>query len=105
MTALRVCVLRGWRGKSVLCATDASELHTEHTYASAADTHAESEPDTPASLTMAHVADDGDGSVQVEPDISVDQSAVRTKRSKVIDYQVSRCYRFPWVDTITVRVT
>lgn len=92
VTALRVCVLQGWQGKNILCATDSSEMHTEHTHTH--DTRADSEPDTPTSLTTAHIADDNDDSDESQPDIVIDQSAVRTKRSKVISYQVNRSYRF-----------
>ncbi|XP_023117926.1 CST complex subunit CTC1 isoform X1 [Amphiprion ocellaris] len=31
VTALRVCVLRGWRGNNILCVTERSELHTDYT--------------------------------------------------------------------------
>lgn len=92
MTALRVCVLQGWRGKDILCVTDSSEMHTEHTH----DTHAHSEPDTPASLTTAHIADDDDdgddNSDEIQSSVAINQLAVRTKRSKVISYQVACSY-------------
>lgn len=97
VTALRVCVLQGWQGKNILCATDSSEMRTEHTH----DTHAHSEPDTPASLTTAHIADDNDDSDESHPDIVIDQSAVRTKRSKVISYQVNCSYRFADIGCLT----
>lgn len=89
VTELCVCGLENWRGKSILCATDKSEMHTEHTHTF--DTRADSEPDTPASLTMSHIAED-DGSDEYQPDTVSDQSAVRTKRSKVINYQVNGGY-------------
>lgn len=59
-------------------------MHTEHTHTF--DTHADSDPDTSASLTMSHVTEDN-GADEDQPDTVSDQSAVRTKRSKVINYQ------------------
>ncbi|XP_078793031.1 CST complex subunit CTC1 isoform X5 [Oryzias latipes] len=31
VTALRTCVLRGWRGNNILCVTEQSQLHTDYT--------------------------------------------------------------------------
>lgn len=73
-------------------------MHTEHTHA--VDTRADSEPDTPASLTMAHIADDNDCD-ESQPDIVIDQSAARTKRSKVISYQVNCGYGFADLGCLT----
>lgn len=98
VTVLRVCVLQGWRGKNILSATDGSEMHTEHTHTF--DTHAGSEPDMPASLTMSHIAED-DGADENKPDTVGDQSAARTKRSKVINYQVNCSKRLPRTDCLT----
>lgn len=90
VTALRVCVLQGWRGKSILCVTDSSEMHSEHSHTF--DTHDDSETDTPASLTMSHIPQD-DGADENQPDAVNDQPAVKTKRSKVINYQVNCSFR------------
>lgn len=98
VTALRVCALQGWRGKDILCATDGSDMHTEHTHAF--DSHADSEPGTPASLTMSHMAED-DGADEEQSDAVGDQSAVRTKRSKFINYQVKCGYRLADTDCVT----
>ncbi|RVE60932.1 hypothetical protein OJAV_G00185670 [Oryzias javanicus] len=61
VTALRVCVLRGWRGNNILCVTERSQLQT----------------DTP--LLMSHDCE------EEEPDLN--QSGVRMKRSRIISYQ------------------
>ncbi|XP_018530294.1 CST complex subunit CTC1 isoform X2 [Lates calcarifer] len=75
VTALRVCVLRGWRGNNILCATDRSEIHTDYT-----PTHTpEDQLDTPPSM-MSHTEEE-------EPDRDVVQSGVRMKQSRVISYQ------------------
>ncbi|XP_074484534.1 CST complex subunit CTC1 isoform X1 [Sebastes fasciatus] len=80
VTALRVCVLRGWRGNNILCATDQSELHTNYT-------HTDSPSDTPPPLVMSHVDDDDGDCEEAEPERDVVQSAVKMKTSKVISYQ------------------
>lgn len=85
MKALRVCFLRGWRGNNILCATDHSEIHTNYT-------HVDSQLDTPPPLMMSHI-DDGD-SVEVEPERDINQSTVRIKWSRIINYQVK--YREYW---------
>lgn len=79
MTALRVCVLRGWRGNNILCTTERSEIHTNYT-------QVDSQVDTPPPLMMSHI-EDGDG-VEVEPEGDINQSTVRIKRSRIISYQV-----------------
>ncbi|XP_069031586.1 CST complex subunit CTC1 [Embiotoca jacksoni] len=87
VTALRVCVLRGWRGNNILCVTERSEIHTnytltqEHTHTPE---HTHSQPDTPL-LMMSH-ADDEDCE-EAEPEGYVIQSGVRLKESTVISYQ------------------
>ncbi|XP_039996989.1 CST complex subunit CTC1 isoform X2 [Xiphias gladius] len=86
VTALRVCVLRGWRGNNILCATDQSELHTNYTptHTPVENTHSESQSDMPPSM-MSHV--DDDDCEEVEPERDVVQSGVRMKHSRVISYQ------------------
>ncbi|XP_029932197.1 CST complex subunit CTC1 isoform X2 [Myripristis murdjan] len=98
VTALRVCVLHGWRGNSVLCVTDRSTLHThtqehthtpgdgehthtqEHTHTPGEDTHTDTQSDLSLSLR------DNDPE-EAEPETDAVQSAVRMKQSKVISYQ------------------
>ncbi|KAM3590263.1 uncharacterized protein V6R79_006747 [Siganus canaliculatus] len=77
VTSLRVCVLRGWRGNNILCATQQSELHTDYTHTSS--------QATPPTLMMSHVGDDG--GEEAGPQRDSIQSSVRTKRSRVISYQ------------------
>ncbi|XP_071321225.1 CST complex subunit CTC1 isoform X2 [Trachinotus anak] len=86
VTALRVCVLRGWRGNNILCVTDYSEIHTNYTptHTPVVDTHAESQSDT-TPMTTSH-ADDVDCE-EAEPEREVVQSGVRMKESRVISYQ------------------
>ncbi|XP_078101338.1 CST complex subunit CTC1 isoform X2 [Sander vitreus] len=81
VTALRVCVLRGWRGNNILCATDRSEIHTNYTL-----TDPEPPSDTPPPLMMSH-NDDEDCEEEAEPERDAGQSAVRMKKSRVISYQ------------------
>ncbi|XP_062239950.1 CST complex subunit CTC1 isoform X2 [Platichthys flesus] len=83
VTALRVCVLRGWRGNNILCVTDQSEIHTNYTPAHTLmnDTHAESQSDTPPSL-MLHA--DEDVSEEAE---SEGESGRSLKQARVISYQ------------------
>ncbi|XP_051249640.1 CST complex subunit CTC1 [Dicentrarchus labrax] len=83
VTALRVCVLRGWRGNNILCATDQSEIHTNYTHTPPDYTHTPS--DTPPPLMMSH--SDDDDCDEAEPDRDSVQSAVSMKRSRVISYQ------------------
>ncbi|XP_075941151.1 CST complex subunit CTC1 isoform X5 [Anarhichas minor] len=85
VTALRVCVLRGWRGSNILCVTDQSEIHTNYTHPPVGDTHTDTPLDTPPPLMMSHV-DDEDGQ-EVEPERGVNQSGFRMKKSRVISYQ------------------
>ncbi|KAF1371464.1 hypothetical protein PFLUV_G00277980 [Perca fluviatilis] len=81
VTALRVCVLRGWRGNNILCATDRSEIHTNYTL-----TDPEPPSDTPPLLMMSH-NDDDHSEEEAEPEREAGQSAVRMKKSRVISYQ------------------
>uniref|UniRef100_A0A8C9ZYJ2 CST complex subunit CTC1 n=1 Tax=Sander lucioperca TaxID=283035 RepID=A0A8C9ZYJ2_SANLU len=80
VTALRVCVLRGWRGNNILCVTDRSEIHTNYTL-----TDPEPPSDTPPPLMMSH--NDDDDCEEAEPERDAGQSAVRMKKSRVISYQ------------------
>ncbi|KAM9335138.1 CST complex subunit CTC1 [Symphorus nematophorus] len=86
VTALRVCVLRGWRGNNILCVTDQSEIHTNYTHTPVDDTHSDSQLDTPPPTVMSQ-ADDDDDDEEAEPEPDTVQSAVRMKQSKVISYQ------------------
>ncbi|XP_062301241.1 CST complex subunit CTC1 [Scomber scombrus] len=77
VTALRVCVLRGWRGNNILCVSERSEIHThtqEHTHTPA---------DTPPTVMMSH----SEEKEEAEPETDSVQSAVRMKESRVISYQ------------------
>lgn len=93
VTALRVCVLHGWRGNSVLCVTDRSTLHTHtqehaHTPGDGEDTHTaveDTHTDTQSDLSLSLRHNDPE---EAEPETDVVQSAVRMKQSKVISYQV-----------------
>lgn len=67
--------------------TGSSEMHTEHAHTPADETHTDPELDTSLPLMMSHI--DNDTSVEVEPDIDINQSALRIKRSRVISYQVT----------------
>ncbi|XP_073332264.1 CST complex subunit CTC1 [Pagrus major] len=86
VTALRVCVLRGWRGNNILCVTDQSEIHTNYTHTPGDNTHTDSQANTPPPLMMSHV-DDDDDCEEAEPEKVTVQSAVKMKRSRVISYQ------------------
>ncbi|XP_042369475.1 CST complex subunit CTC1-like, partial [Plectropomus leopardus] len=86
VTDLRVCVLRGWKGNNILCATDRSEIHTNYTHTPADDTHTCSPTDPPPPLMMSH-SDDDDDCEEAEPEREAVQSAVRMKKSRVISYQ------------------
>ncbi|XP_044197449.1 CST complex subunit CTC1 [Thunnus albacares] len=77
VTALRVCVLRGWRGNNILCVSDRSEIHA-HTQER---THTPA--DTPPPVMMSHT----DEKEEAEPERDTVQSAVRMKESRVISYQ------------------
>uniref|UniRef100_A0A3B3HPY4 CST complex subunit CTC1 n=1 Tax=Oryzias latipes TaxID=8090 RepID=A0A3B3HPY4_ORYLA len=77
VTALRTCVLRGWRGNNILCVTEQSQLHTDYTpihthQHTHTPTHPHQHPNTP---TQTHQ----------HPDFS--QSGVRVKQSRIISYQ------------------
>ncbi|XP_034005838.1 CST complex subunit CTC1-like, partial [Trematomus bernacchii] len=80
VTALRVCVLRGWRGNNILCVTERSEIHTDYTHP-AAHTH------TPAATAPPPVMSQVEDCEETEPERDVGQSAVRMKKSRVISYQ------------------
>lgn len=86
MTALRVCVLRGWRGNNILCVTERSEIHPDYTHTHY--THTDSQSDTPTPLMMSHV--DECECEEAEPEQDTVQSALRMKRSRVISYQVTQ---------------
>ena len=85
MTALRVCVLRGWRGNNILCVTDQSEMHANYTptHTPVDNTYTESQSDTPQAVMLC--ADDCE---EAEPERDVVQSGVGMKHSRVISYQV-----------------
>ncbi|KAM8900324.1 CST complex subunit CTC1 isoform 2-T2 [Spinachia spinachia] len=74
VTALRVCVLRGWRGNYILCVTDQSELHTNYT---------DTLLDTPPPLVMSHV--ENEDCEKVEPE--TDKAGFRMKKSRIISYR------------------
>ncbi|XP_043954543.1 CST complex subunit CTC1 isoform X3 [Gambusia affinis] len=85
VTALRVCVLRGWRGNGVLCVTDRSEIHTGYTQEH---THPEDpEPPLLSAAGPAHsdqlLMDKEEAELEELPV----QSGGRIKRSRVISYQ------------------
>lgn len=85
VTALRVCVLRGWRGNNILCVTEQSEIHTDYTRTDTPVT--ESQSDTPPRM-MSHNCE------EAEPERDVVQSGIRVKLSKVISYQVRNTLSF-----------
>ncbi|XP_061618946.1 CST complex subunit CTC1 isoform X2 [Phyllopteryx taeniolatus] len=68
VTALRVCGLMPWRGKSILCATEHSEMHKTH-----------DQRRTSAEDTLPPT--------ESQPGRHDDQSADRLKESRVISYQ------------------
>uniref|UniRef100_A0A096LY92 CST complex subunit CTC1 n=1 Tax=Poecilia formosa TaxID=48698 RepID=A0A096LY92_POEFO len=73
-TALRVCVLRRWRGNGVLCVTDRSETH----------------PEDPEPLPLSGPAHSDQllmGLEEAEPEELPVQSGGRIKHSSVISYQ------------------
>ncbi|XP_069375009.1 CST complex subunit CTC1 isoform X2 [Paralichthys olivaceus] len=84
VTALRVCVLRGWRGNNILCVTDQSQIHTNYTPERTLvnDTHAESQSDTPPSMMLE--ADDDHVSEEAEPERD---SGGSLKQARVISYK------------------
>uniref|UniRef100_UPI0037E89C2B CST complex subunit CTC1 isoform X2 n=1 Tax=Semicossyphus pulcher TaxID=241346 RepID=UPI0037E89C2B len=84
VTALRVCVLRGWRGDNILCVTDQSEIHTNYTHTQIF-THTETQSDTPPAPMMSQ--GDCDDCEEAEPERDILQSGVRMKQSRVITYQ------------------
>ncbi|XP_061816417.1 CST complex subunit CTC1 [Nerophis lumbriciformis] len=69
VTALRVCVLKAWRGSNILCVTEHSEIHKTHTPAE----------DTPPAMSPPLMTS--------QPEMCLVQSAVRIKHSRVISYQ------------------
>lgn len=85
VTRLRVCHLRSWRGNSILAVTDASEILTHSPRAHGEDASAGSQQDTPPAVMMSSV----DDAAEAEPQRSSTHTT-RTKRSRVINYQVSR---------------
>ncbi|XP_037832541.1 CST complex subunit CTC1 [Kryptolebias marmoratus] len=116
VTALRVCVLRGWRGNNILCVTERSDIHTEYTHTeeqthteythTAEQTHTEythTEEQTHTEYThtakqthfeYTHTEEQthNDSPLlmdceEAEPEEDPVQSAVRMKRSRVISYQ------------------
>ncbi|XP_047241291.1 CST complex subunit CTC1 isoform X4 [Girardinichthys multiradiatus] len=106
VTALRVCVLRGWRGNNVLCVTDRSQIHTGYTHTLTGHTHSNTHTDrthtphaqhhtltghTPADHTHSdhHLLINHEEAEpeEAEPDEDPFQSAVRMKQSRVISYQ------------------
>uniref|UniRef100_A0A3Q3S439 CST complex subunit CTC1 n=1 Tax=Mastacembelus armatus TaxID=205130 RepID=A0A3Q3S439_9TELE len=84
VTALRVCVLGGWRGNNILCVTDQSQIHTDNTltHTPVDHTQTQSQSDTPLPM-MSH---DNDNEEE-EPERDFIQSGVRVKQSRVISYQ------------------
>lgn len=84
VTRLRVCHLRGWRGNSLLAVTDGSEILTRSPRAHGEDASAGSQQDTPPAV-MSSV----DDAAEAEPQRNSTHTT-RTKRSRVISYQVSR---------------
>lgn len=93
VTALRVCVLRGWRGNNILCVTDRSEINTDDTHTPADKAYADPQSDTPLGTMTSH--SDVDSCVEADAEREVNQSltltsqsAVRVKQSRVINYQV-----------------
>ncbi|XP_027866270.1 CST complex subunit CTC1 [Xiphophorus couchianus] len=96
VTALRVCVLRGWRGNNVLCVTDRSEIHTGytpgHTHSEATHTQEHTHPEDPEPLPLsvtgpAHSDQLLMDQEEAEPEELPVQSGGRIKRSRVISYQ------------------
>lgn len=86
VTALRVCVLRGWRGNNILCVTDHSEINPDYTRTPADKVYADPQLDTPPGTMTSHRdVDDCEGA---DPEREVSQSAIRIKQSRVINYQV-----------------
>lgn len=92
VTALRVCVLRGWRGNNILCVTESSNIHTEYTHTELhtnTEEHAHTELHTDYTQSITHP--DSPQLInceEAEPEEDPGQSAVRTKHSRVISYQV-----------------
>lgn len=79
VTALRVCVLRGWRGNNILCVTAHSQLHADYT-------HTQENTHTESLVVMSQPAEDD--SEEAEPEEGeLIRSGVRMKRSRVINYQ------------------
>ncbi|KAG7495806.1 CST complex subunit CTC1 [Solea senegalensis] len=87
VSALRVCVLRGWRGNNILCVTEQSEIHTDNY--TAAHTQSKSQADTPpddGDDEEDAVADE-DNCEEAEPRKDVLLSGVRLKQARIISYQ------------------
>ncbi|XP_007543739.2 CST complex subunit CTC1 isoform X2 [Poecilia formosa] len=92
VTALRVCVLRRWRGNGVLCVTDRSEMHTGYTHSEATHTQGHTHPEDPEPLPLstpgpAHSDQLLMGLEEAEPEELPVQSGGRIKHSSVISYQ------------------
>lgn len=85
MTALRICALRGWKGNSILAVTDHSEIHTNYSQGPREDSRADPQRDPPPSLVMSCTDDDG----TEESQRMLTQTDVRTKQSRIINYQVT----------------
>nr|XP_054594722.1 CST complex subunit CTC1 isoform X2 [Nothobranchius furzeri] len=81
VTALRVCVLRGWKGNSVLCVTERSQLHTQYTHPDGAQPGTHTPADSAPSPSLLG------NNEEVEPEEDPTQSAVMMKHSRVISYQ------------------
>lgn len=82
VTALRVCVLRGWRGNNILCVTDQSEIHTDYTPRPENENHTHQTGQSVTPPMMSHSCG------QVEVETRSVQSGARLKESRVISYQV-----------------
>lgn len=79
VTSLRVCDLRSWRGKNILCVTEKSQIHTNY---SPPHTHTELQMDTPTQCDP--------NPEEVEPERELIQSGAPLKKAKVINYQVNK---------------
>ncbi|XP_049616238.1 CST complex subunit CTC1 isoform X2 [Syngnathus scovelli] len=76
VTALRVCVLRPWGGKNILCATEHSEMHKTQRCAPG--------EDAPSTMPLLPPSP---SSEMLQPEECEVQSNDRTKQSKIISYQ------------------
>ncbi|KAM6959818.1 CST complex subunit CTC1 [Tautogolabrus adspersus] len=86
VTALRVCVLRGWRGNNILCATEQSEIHTNYTHTQEY-THSDTQLDTSTPRMMSHAEEVHVTWEEAEPERHILQSGVRMKQSRIISYE------------------